>query len=518
MNREDRVIIRSAALPVLCILTLLLPATLSAQEGRTPENLGNGVNSPQTDYVPVISPDENTLYFVRTGSPENTGGQSDSGDIWYSTRGANGVWTTARNIGPPLNTTGTNYVCSVTPDGNTLLLGMTYAPDGTTYPGVSISHRTATGWSAPEPITIQDFHNRANYAEYFLCNDGRTLLLCVERDDTYGHKDMYVSFALGRNEWSKPINLGATINTPASEVSPFLAADGVTLYFASDGHGGYGNTDIFVAKRLDDTWQNWSEPQNLGPGINTPEFDAYYTLPASGDFAYFVSTDNSFGAEDIFRIELPRAAKPDPVVLISGQVLNAKTRAPLDASIIYEVFPQGTEVGTARSDPRTGEYRIVLPGGARYGFRAEAAGYMAISDNIDATEVTEYGELRRDLTLVPIEVGQTIRLNNIFFDFARATLREESASELDRVVKFLEGNPSVAIEIAGHTDNVGSETTNLRLSQERAQAVVDYVTSHGIEPTRITAKGYGMTRPIAPNESEDGRQLNRRVEFTILRK
>lgn len=493
------------------ILLLLFPFPLIAQ---SPERLPMEVNSHLSDLVPVISPDGKGLWFVRKDATENIGGRGF--DIWHTTLNENGRWNQARNVGSPLNTTGDNYVCSVTPDGQTLLIGGKYAPNGEVLPGVSISRRTAQGWSQPQPLNIQDFYNHAKFAEYSLANDGRTLLLCVQRDDSYGDKDIYVSFLQKNGSWSRPLNLGRDLNSKGSEVSPFLAADGVTLYFSTDGRGGKGDNDIFVSRRLDSTWVHWSTPQNLGSSINTSGFDAYYTIPASGDFAYFVSTNNESGREDIYRIPLPKPVRPKPVVLVKGKVLNSRTTKPISARIRYERLADGATQGQADSDPTTGAYTIVLPAEAAYGFRAEADGFIAISDNLDATNVTAYREIVRDLLLAPIEIGQTIRLNNIFFDFGSDTLRPESFPELQRVAALLRDNPRMIIQISGHTDNVGSDQTNLNLSQQRAKAVMEYLVGQGLLPSRISARGYGHTHPLAPNDTEEGRSQNRRVEFTIL--
>ena len=274
---------------------------------------------------------------------------------------------------------------------------------------------------------------------------------------------------------------------------------------------------MFVSRRLDSTWTNSSEPVNLGPQLNTSGWDAYYTIPASGEYAYFVSTTNSYGQEDIFRVKLPESLKPKPVVLISGRVLDANNN-PVDAKIIYETLPNGKEAGIARSDPKTGEYKIALPAGAKYGFLAEAQGFIAINENLDLQNIKYYREITRDLHLVPIEQGQTIRINNIFFEFGKYELLEDSYAELNRIVGFLKDNPNISIQINGHTDNVGIPKSNLILSKKRAEAVEDYLISKGINNTRLNVKGYGQTKPIEKNNTEEGRSRTRRVEFVILNK
>jgi outer membrane protein OmpA-like peptidoglycan-associated protein len=469
--------------------------------------------------MPVISPDGKTLYFTRSNHPEDVGYAYDAGneDIWYSTKQLNGRWSTAKNIGPPLNNKYHNFVSSVSPDGNTLLLGNVYLSNGSMEKGVSISHKTNKGWGFPEPLDIQNFYNTANSNEFYLSNDGKTLLMTVQRNDSYGDKDVYVSFLIEGNRFTTPLNLGPVVNSDKGELSPFLAADGVTLYFSSEGHCTYGSADVFKSTRLDDTWTNWTEPENLGPGINTPDWDAYYVLPASGDYAYMVSTHDSYGATDIFRMLLPQKSKPKPVLLVYGKVLDANTKKPIEAKVYYEILPSGKEAGIARSNPSDGEYKITLPAGAIYGVRAEAPGYLAISDNVDATTVDEYKEIEKDLELVPLQVNQAVRLNNIFFDTDKDELRSESFPELDRLVKIMNDNPNMEIQIGGHTDNKGRDEHNRDLSERRAKAVATYLISKNISDTRVTYKGFGKTKPVASNDTEDGRQMNRRVEFIILK-
>jgi outer membrane protein OmpA-like peptidoglycan-associated protein len=210
--------------------------------------------------------------------------------------------------------------------------------------------------------------------------------------------------------------------------------------------------------------------------------------------------------------------RPKPVVLITGRVLDQKTGKPLSAEIVYNLITGGDPIGSAISNEETGEYQIVLPYGKNYRFNAIASGYYAVSENMDLSDLKEYKEIKRDLYLVPIEVGQVVRLNNIFFEFGRAELKQESFNELDRVVTLLTENPSMSIEIAGHTDNVGSDVDNLKLSQDRANAVVAYIVSKGISATRIVSKGYGESIAIADNSTEEGRAVNRRVEFKIINK
>jgi outer membrane protein OmpA-like peptidoglycan-associated protein len=480
------------------------------------ENLGGSINSKYNEHWPVISPDGRTLYFLREGDPNNL---AESGDIWFSSLQMDGTWTFAQHLGKPLNTIDGGSVCSVSPDGNTLLLLGLYNQNGRiNYDGFSLSHKTKEGWSFPLGVVIKNFYNINNHWSGYLSNDGKKLFMGLQRTDSYGECDIYVSFLQSNNVWTEPMNLGAVINTEEMDEDAFLAADDVTLYFESKGHGGFGGFDVFMSKRLDNTWKNWSAPVNLGATINTKEDEQEYYITAKGDYAYFASGDDSFGELDIFRIKLPEKVKPKPVVLIYGKVLNVKTNEPIEAEIKYEILSSGVEAGIANSNPGDGSYKIVLPYGKNYGYSAKANGYYSISENINLEKLSDYKEIKRDLFLAPIEVGEVFRLNNIFFDFNKYVLKPESFPELDRVVIFLNDYPDISILLSGHTDNIGNVDYNIELSSKRAQAVAEYLFSKGISESRIAVMGFGMAYPVDSNDTEEGRQKNRRVELKILKK
>ncbi len=480
------------------------------------ENLGNCINSPHADITPQIAPDGRTLYFDRKNSPENVGGASDNDDIWVSTLQPGGRWGAARNVGAPLNTRGNDFVTAALPDGNTLLVSGAYTAGGGKTRGVSFATRTRDGWAVPVAQTIAGLQNRSTQVAYYLAQDGEHLLMSIDKEGGRGDRDLWVSRRSGPSNWAEPVNLGAVVNTDSTETTPFLASDGVTLYFGSKGHGGRGGMDVFVTRRLDASWRRWSPPVNLGPGINTAGFDAGFVIPASGDYAYFVSTTDTYGNADVFRARLPEGMRPRPVVLVRGRVLDARTRQPLAARILYEGLGNDQR-GVAHSNPATGEYQIVLPTGARFGFRGSADRYYPESVSVDLSALAAYEERAQDLLLVPLAVGSTVRLNNIFFDTNRATLRPESALELDRLAAYLVENPAAEIEIGGHTDAVGADDANQALSQARARAVADYVAGRGVAARRVVARGYGESRPAAGNDTEEGRQRNRRVEFSVTR-
>lgn len=496
----------------------LIQAKINNYEGKVssskPENLGIKINSEYTELSPIISFDGTKLYFSREGHPDNFGDLKKQ-DVWYSEI-KNGDFKVAEILPRPINNEYNNYAISLSPSNNELLLGNTYKADGTLDKGISISSLNGKVWSLPKDVVIEGFKSKNNQSSFNLHASGKIMLMAIEDEDSYGANDLYVSFLNDNGTWSKPQNLGKVVNTAAMETSPFLTADGKTLFYATSGYAGYGATDMFVTKRLDDSWQNWSEPQNLGASINTDGWDAYYTIPANSEYAYYVSSKNTVGSEDIFRIKLPEELKPSVVNIVYGKVVNSKNQKPVSAKILYQRLSDGKELGIARSDSISGEFKIVLPVGEKYSFLAESKGYIAENQNIDLSTSTKYEELARDIALVPVEKGSSIRLNNIFFEFKEYKLLSESFPELNRVVKFLNQNPDIKIEIQGFTDNIGTQERNLKLSQNRADAVADYLNKQGNFSNRIRSKGYGKENPVAANDTEEGRTKNRRVEFRIV--
>ena len=485
--------------------------------------LDTTVNSIYPEMGPLVSPDGKTLYFSRRGDPADIGGRGDKEDIWYSEWDEkNGRWGMAKNMGEPLNNKDPNFINSISPDGNRILLGNSYLPDGTMEDGVSISNRTATGWSTPRRLKIEDDEeNISRRANYFESNSQKILLISNDRKkDSYGSRDLYVSFLKEDSSWTRPLNLGKTINTKGTESAPFLASDDKTLYFTSDGLNGYGGSDIYMSRRLDDSWTKWSEPENLGPIINTAHDESYLTLTASGEKVFFTSQVRNEKDVDMYMLVLPKVLKPTPVLLMRGRVVNSKTNESIpDVKIFFEDLATGTEIGIASSNPNTGNYQIILPSGRKYGYLAQKEGFISVNSNIDLTKMAEYKEYQRDLYLTPIEDGQSIVINNIFFDFDKYDLRKESFLELDRLVKILKSSNTMTIEISGYTDDRGTIKYNDNLSIKRAEAVQNYLLAKsGIDKSRIVMKHYGELKPVATNATSMGRQLNRRVEFKILSK
>lgn len=495
------------------------------------ENLGQRINSEYPELRPTISADGNLLFFIRMGHPanEHIATVRNAQDIWYSMREEDGSWSPAEHLNGAVNASQYNAVFWISPDLNTMLIKGAYVNGQYYGMGVSMTKLQKNGdWSPPQMLRIRNF-NKFAYTQQFgasMGQDGKTLLLYMSDKKNSFDNDLYVSFWEGGDIWTAPKSLGKKINLPDyNEMSPFIASDGTTLYFSSDRQGGLGMNDIWMSKRQDDSWTKWSEPVNMGKPINTENDEAFFTLDAGGEYAYLTSSDGAFGASDIVRVKLLEREKPDPVVIVSGNVYNAKTNKPLSADLIYEILPDGSEAGRGTSNPQDGSFKIVLPYDKNYLIRASADKFFAISENLNLDSLIKVGykEIHKDLYLAPIEIGQVFRLNNVFFDFDKYTLRPESYTELNRVVMFLNEYPNIEIEMGAHTDSKGSDEYNITLSHNRAKSVMEYILSKGIAASRITFKGYGETKPVAPNanadgsDNPDGRQLNRRVEFIIMK-
>ncbi|NJN26535.1 MAG: OmpA family protein [Cyclobacteriaceae bacterium] len=482
------------------------------------ENLHQQINSRYAEAKPLVSHDGNTLYFSRLFHPSNTGGKTDPQDIYVS-HFINGLWSEAQNVGAPLNDQFANGVCSISPDGKKLLVINGYQADGSIAPGVSISYKTAIGWGEPSSLDISGYENNSEFQDFFLSADEQVLMMAVERHDGYGDQDLYVSIKNGPKSYSRPISLGLGINTTRAEFAPFLSPDNTTLYFASDGHGGYGESDIFKTKRLDETWQSWTKPQNLGPAINTSSWEGYFSITASGDFAYFVSSEGARnGEENIYRIPLIQDIAPTPsveLVAFQGRTFNALTHAPLSADIILEENDKH-QAFRARSDDLTGNFLIYLPREQSFEFVVKAPGYITFVENLSFAGTGENEQSYKNIYLMPIAADQVFTLNDLLFERSKPTLLDESYPSLEKLVGIMLENPNLKIELAGHTDGLGSSGPKENLSFRRVEKIKDFLVGFGIDRRRIETIGYGSSRPIAPNDTEENRAKNRRVEVKVL--
>ncbi len=480
-------------------------------------NLGLNINTTENDeFCPVISSDEKTLYFSRKKSSIFKNNKDDD-DIWFAEfNNKDSVWGKAKNIGKPLNNVSNNFVQSVSNDNNSLITGNKYNDKGEfSGVGYSISQRTKSGWSIPKDIVIKNYYNKNEYNEICVSPNGKVMLLAIERDDTHGAKDLYVSFLHDEGTWTEPKNISNILNTFTDEVSPFIAADGVTVYFSSAGHPGLGSNDIFMTKRLDESWLKWSTPKNLGAKINTADWDAYYTIPASGKNAYVVSSND--GNSDLFMFKQPESAKPEPVILVKGTVFNSETKLPMEATIQYSELGSNEVLGHLKSNPETGAFVLTLPKGKKYSIIADKVHFISVHNNTDVINLNIYQEKEVDLFLTPVKSGQKVTINNLFFEAEKAIILPDSYSELNRIYAILKYNEKIKIIINGHTSlNQSTTEWNKTLSTNRALAVKKYLVEKGIADGRITCFGHGFSQPISKITDKASVEKNRRVEFEIV--
>jgi len=481
------------------------------------ENLGVTVNSIYADYSPVLSADQQTLFFTsrREGS---TGGQKDEEgnffeDIYSSTKTKTG-WSMATGIGAPINTDGNEATVGLSPDGQTILIYKDDNGDGNIY-STSLNGDV---WAKPVKLN-ENINSKYWEPSAFISADGSTLYFTSDRPGGYGGRDLYTSKLSPEGDWAKAVNMGPAINTAFDEDAPFIHPDGVTLYFSSNGHNTMGGFDIFTSLLSDDG--TWSEPMNVGYPINTPDDDIYYVVSPDGLKAYFSSfRENGFGEKDNYMATF-LAKKETPLTLMQGVVNDESGKVAQDVVITVTDNVSGQVVGVYRTNSKTGKFLFILVPGKNYNITYQAKGHLFNSENMEIPKQSNYYEINRAVSLNPIQVGSKIVLNNIFFDFDKATLRPLSNVELKNLLMLMKSNPNMKVEISGHTDSKGSAEYNQKLSEARAQAVVASLTASGISADRMQAKGYGKSMPAAANKNADGtdnpegRQLNRRVELKI---
>lgn len=482
------------------------------------DSISDKINTVGHEYAPVLTADGKTIYFCGRSREGNIGGE----DIFVS-KFRDGEWqkpSLLRAINSPY---AHEAPLAISADGNRMLL---YAKAD-----IYFSDKITSGWSLPRPFPSVN-REESWEADAMISADGNAIFFISDRQGNVGrhhifgelfhgshsgNSDIYVSYRTG-DDWSKPINLGTTINTPYSERSPFLHPDMKTLYFSSEGHAGFGKLDVFKSERLNDsTWTDWSEPVNLGKDINSYGDEYDYKISTDGKYAYLSTFEsNNF---DIYKMALPEKMRPDYVAVVSG-FINNKKGEPVQAKIKWENLQTGEVIGYVQSDMVDGSYMIVLPLGKNYGYFIDHMNYYPLSGNLDLSEEKEQVEIRKDFVLLSyveiINEKLPIPLENVFFELNEYKLKPESFSELNRLVTFIKKNAGIKIEIGGHTDNVGTDEYNKKLSQQRAKAVVDYLLGKGISKTSIVAKGYGESNPVATNDTEEGKAKNRRVEFKVL--
>ncbi len=511
------------------------------------DNLGPNINTSFPEYGPAITADEETIMY--TARRDNTtGGKKDEGDnkyfedVYISTK-LNGKWQPAKLLSKNVNTESHDAVAGLSPDGSKLYIYRDLSSDnGDLYETVLFG----ADWEPPvhmnKNINTKKYHENTVSLSF----DSRQLYFVSNKESGLGGSDIYVCDLDPKGEWGVSKNVGPEINTKYSEDGVFMHPDGVTMYFSSKGHNTMGGYDIFKSTLVNG---KWGKPENLGYPINGPDDDVFFVVSGSGNRGYFASAKTGgYGDQDIYKITflgpekqpllntqdqlLALAANPvsnlktenaveikaAKVTILKGVITDAKTNQPLEASIELVDNDKNQLIATFKSNSSTGKYLVTLPSGKNYGIAVKKEAYLFHSENFNLPDNADFQEYNKDVALKKIEVGSTIVLKNIFFDFDKATIRPESANELERLIKLLNENPTIKIELGSHTDSKGSDEYNLKLSDNRSKSVVDYLIGKGIAAARLTSKGYGETKPIDTNETDAGRQNNRRTEFKITEK
>jgi outer membrane protein OmpA-like peptidoglycan-associated protein/tetratricopeptide (TPR) repeat protein len=480
-------------------------------------NLGTKINGRESDYFPSVTADESMLLFTsnREGS---TGGLNKQGsydeDLWYCIKTPQGTWSAPSNFGTPINTKKNNGIASFTGDGQYVVCGRCNEIDGLGSCDIYGAILTGNSWGTP--INLGPIINsKAWDAQVSISTDGKTIIWASNREGGLGEQDLWISKKNESGVWSPAKNLGNTINTDGNEYSPFLHPDGKTLYFSSNNHSPrIGGIDIYKSSLAEDG--TWSKPENLGYPINTESNDLYYVLTPSSLKAYLGSDrSGGYGSYDIYEVSYP-VEKKSSLITFVGNVLNEESKIPLEANIIVEDIDSSSVVGEYLSNSSTGKFVVILTPGRNYSLTVSKNGYLFYSENFNVVDTAEFKVIRKEILLQQIKEGKKIVLNNIFFQTGKSELTESSALEISKLYDLLKQNPTITVEISGHTDDVGSDANNLKLSLDRATVVVAELVNKGVQPSRLIARGYGKTQPVVPNDTPENRQLNRRTEFKIL--
>jgi len=484
-----------------------------------PFNLGSGVNSEHDEYAPTLTADEQTIIYTRKRPREDMnyihlGPEFE--DFYISNR-VNDEWLPSVNLGPPINTQNNEGAQSLSADGKYLFFTACGRPGGMGSCDIYFSRRQGNGWSEPMnlgyPVNTSSWESQPSISP-----DGKTLYFTSNREDEgyLGRMDLWVTTYIANGKWSKPVNLGPTINTPGREMSPFIHPDNKTLFFASDSHPGMGGMDLFYTVK--DENDQWATPVNLGYPINTYSDEISLVVAASGSEAYFASEQpGGEGGSDIYFFELYAEARPNPVTYMKGFVFDADSKARLQASFELIDLQKDEIIVESFSDPQSGEFLIPIPIGTNMALNVWKDGYLFFSENFAFDSVrTGIDPHLYDIPLQPIKEGESVVLRNIFFKTDSHELLPESIPELNKLLGFLEDNPGIKIEISGHTDNVGSLAYNKTLSEKRALSVFNHLVEKGIEETRLSYAGYADQKPVTTNDTESGRAQNRRTEFKVL--
>jgi len=470
-----------------------------------PKNLGDSVNSAFSEYFPALTIDGGHLIFTRKVNGMN--------EDFFETYKKDSVWSMARALEGNINTNFNEGAQNISQDGQWLIFTGCNFPEGYGGCDLYISYLTADGWSVPENMGNK-INTDAWESSASLSPDKRDLYFASNRAGGYGGSDIYVSHRLPNGRWSEPENLGPTINTAGDEGSPFIHADNQTLYFTSKGWQGYGGDDLFLSRK--EAKGKWGVPHNLGYPINTIENESSLVITADGSTAYYASDrSDSRGGLDLYTFELRNDVRPIKTLWVKGKVFDKKTNNGLPSAVELTDLDTKEIISRVQTD-ETGNYLITLPVGKDYAFNVNRKGYLFFSDNFPLSKKSPDSTYKIDIALQPLEANATIVLRNIFFDVNKFDLKPESQVELDNVVKLMKDNPTLKIQINGHTDNVGKPADNLALSNNRAKSVVEYITLKGIDAKRLSYQGFGATQPVADNNTEEGKAQNRRTELKVV--
>jgi outer membrane protein OmpA-like peptidoglycan-associated protein len=508
------------------------------------QGLGKSVNSEYDDYCAVVDSKDETMYFTsrrqtKTNSKRNYIDQKFSEDI-YLAKKKDKEWSTAQLLSKNLSTVKSEAAMALSPDEKRLYL---YKNNGNG--DIYYTELKNGKWISPKSFSAINSNYRETSLSY--TQDGKKVYFVsdIDVEGSYGGKDIYYCTLNAKGKWSKPINLGATINTSDNEDAVSISKDGKTLYFSSKGHESMGGYDIF-SSTLEDNGK-WSKSVNIGYPINTPDDDLYFTLLSNGKVGYLSSNrEQSIGERDIYKViylgvekefsiiadrsplayeifdkksmfkRIPNPITTDSSVLLYGKVLDSETKKGIMAKIQFIDSEKSKIVATLISDT-IGNYKTKLPEKKQFGVEISAKGYLFFLDVVDLKKDST-NVVYKDFILQELSVGAKVVLKNIFFDAGKSVLKEESNQQLNTVIGFMKDNPTLKLEISGHTDNVGALYSNLKLSEARAKSVVAYMLKEGVAKDRLTFKGYGPNQPIAPNTTKEGKALNRRVEFKITSK
>ncbi len=471
-----------------------------------PTNLGDSVNSEKSEYYPSVTINDSMFVFTRRG-------EGFREDFFESTILSQKKYSRSKLINGDINVEPSKGAINISQDGEWLIFAGYNFPGGYGDFDLYISYYTPTGWSEPENLG-SNINSESWESSPSLSPDKRALFFSSNRPGGYGGKDLYVSYRMPNGKWGPAKNMSSSVNTAGDELAPFIHADNATLYFTSDGLPGYGNSDIFLCRKGPNN--DWSLPQNLGYPINTIENEGSLFVSADGKTAFYASDrSDSRGGLDIYTFELRPDVRPARTLYVKGKVYDIKTGKGLPSAVELIDNTSQQTVNNVQTD-ETGNYFITLPVGKDYTFTVNRKGYLFFSEIFPLSKNQPDSTYDKDIPLKPIELNASLILKNIFFEINSAQLQEISQIEINKLLQLMSENPTLKLQINGYTDNVGKPEENLKLSTNRAKAVVDYLVSKGINIKRLVYKGYGETKPVADNKTETGRAQNRRTEFVVI--